>query len=100
MHGKCVGVLTVRKRKQKQRHHWKFLVNLQYPRHPEYVPDHFRNLINCSVVRNPYVPYIREYPPTSFSVILLTNKQADKQRTRSTGAVHTSAMARVTSAAI
>jgi len=23
MHGKCVGVLTTRKRKQKQRRHWK-----------------------------------------------------------------------------
>jgi len=62
-------VLTVRKQKRKRLSNWKcpavakcgaygWLVNLQYPRYPEYDLHHFYNLINTSLLRSLHISQI------------------------------------------
>jgi len=47
-------------------------------KYPEYVPDHFQNPINSSVVHNLHIfPKFHENPPISFKVILQTNRPKD-----------------------
>ena len=49
-----------------------------------YVPNHFQNLIESSVFRNPPIPKFHENPLVSFQVIPLTNEQTDRQTDRQT----------------